>query len=180
MKTTTQQVSEFHKLFEHPIGNIEDLEPLKIRQLRIKLLFEELQELAQAGDILKTFYTLCVNASDKLLGDCFDGDNVNKIEELDAITDLQYVLDGKKLTSGLYVVTEEAFNLVHENNMQKAHLSEQHCIDTITSLSSATEPSSSFSFEKKENYYIVRNSSEKTIKPLDHKKVDLSHLFKKN
>lgn len=190
-KTTTEKVAEFHQLFEHPIGKPNDLEPLKIRQLRIKLLFEELAELTEAGDVKATFAELCVKFLSengvlspqkaqgdydklalKLLG-LEDGDNVNKVEELDAITDIQYVLDGKKLTSGLHEVTDQAFDLVHNNNMQKAHTSDEHAEATINALNDGGD----YNVEHRNGKVLLFNSSGKVIKPHDHKKVDLSILL---
>ena len=181
-KSTTEKVKEFHELFEHPIGTDPNcVEPLKIRQLRIKLLFEELQELAVASDVQGTFGELCTKALNEEFDEnetgYQDGDVVDKVEELDAITDIQYVLDGKKLTSGLHTITEEAFNLVHANNMKKAHTSLEHMLETIH-----TNKWSTFDYSKKENpdgTVLLFNADGKLTKPHDHKKVDLTFLFPK-
>ena len=45
MSKFTESVMEFHKAFGHPINQVIDKVSLKIRKLRIKLLFEELEEL---------------------------------------------------------------------------------------------------------------------------------------
>ena len=180
-KSSLDKVKEFHELFEHPIGLCPNHEePLKIRQLRIKLLFEELSELAEASDVKITFMDLCEGYANKAYSEMkgepekwFDGDNVDKVEELDAITDIQYVLDGKKLTSGLHTVTSEAFDLIHENNMEKAHMSELHCNQTIT----INKMIGANVVEKSEGVFLLYNSDWKLTKPHDHKKVDLSHLI---
>lgn len=192
--SSTDQVKEFHKLFGHPIGESpESNEALKIRQLRIKLLFEELKELSEAGDVKATFAELCIISLSKdgvlspqkahgdydklalkLLG-LEDGDKVNKIEELDAICDIQYVLDGKKLTSGLHTITDKAFELVHTSNMCKAHISHEHAEDTIKALNDG----GGYLTEEREGRFVLLNASGKVIKPHNHKKVDLSVLFKK-
>lgn len=175
--STVDKVKRFHEIFEHPIGDSPlHVEPRNTRSLRIKLLFEELQELAEAGDMIGTFQNLCVNfittVSEKYGKIITDGDNVNKIEELDAITDIQYVLDGKKLTSGLYTVTDEAFDLVHENNMNKAHLSEEHIMETSNKINKNLRA------VFRNDVWIAIDKNGKVIKPLDHKKVDLSSLIK--
>src|SRR6478609_1553583 len=93
-------VKEFHQVFEHPINKLGQ-EQLKIRQLRIKLLFEELKELAEASDCKETFRDLCeATVSDENWLNATDGDNVDHLEELDALCDIQYVLAGKVLTGG--------------------------------------------------------------------------------
>lgn len=176
-KSSVEKVKEFHEMFEHPIGSITSLEPLNIRQLRIKLLFEELAELAEAGDVRETMFSLCHGyvVNNTARGDDFDsqysdGDNVNKKEELDAITDIQYVLDGKKLTSGLYEVCDEAFDLIHENNMQKAHRDLNHIKET------SEKTGVHLTCVIRNGVYIAQNPDGKTTKPWDHKKVTLNHL----
>jgi predicted HAD superfamily Cof-like phosphohydrolase len=189
MNHSLKQVSEFHQLFEHQIGeNSSHEEPLNIRQLRIKLLFEELKELAEASDCKRTFVELCDNYTlDVLdgLGDMegqksereqvltkleiHDGDNVNKLEELDALCDIQYVLNGKILTAGLHKVFDREFTVVHQNNMTKAHSSLEHADETLykTLKDKGT-------IVEKNGYFIVLNESLKVIKPWDHTKVKLS------
>lgn len=170
MKKSVEQVKEFHLAFEHPIGKLEGLEPLKIRQLRIKLLFEEIKELAEASDVQKTFKSLCEKETDDITIH-HDGDNVNKVEELDALCDIQYVLDGKKLTSGLYEVFEEGFNIVHSNNMTKAHRDEEHVKESSEKLGIHLE------CINRNGVYIAVNPDGKLTKPWDHKKVSLNHLI---
>ncbi len=176
MKTTTQKVADFHNLFEHPVGKLNELEPLSIRQLRIKLLFEELEELAQAGDVNGTFLDLCYthikNAEPDNGQAVLDGDNVNKVEELDAISDIQYVLDGKKVTSGLYEISDAAFDLVHENNMKKAHRDREHAKQTVMKT-----PGLFADCIERDGVFLLVRKDGKLIKPWDHKKVDLSILF---
>lgn len=171
-KSTVEQVLAFHELFEHPIGTLEGSEPLKIRQLRIKLLFEELKELAEASDVRKTFYNLCLNTCDSPWHSKADGNNVDRVEELDALCDLQYVLDGKKLTSGLYEIFDQAFDLIHENNMKKAHRSQAHVVETSAIKGVTLE------CIERNGVFVAVDENGKTTKPHDHKKVDLTPLFK--
>jgi predicted HAD superfamily Cof-like phosphohydrolase len=185
-QTSLEMVKEFHELFEHPVGkDFTHVEPLKIRQLRIKLLFEELEELAVAGDVRETFFNLCNDHMNENRqrggdnGDCdhIDGDNVDKKEELDAITDLQYVLDGKKLTSGLHALTKEAFELIHENNMKKAHIDQEHAVATIKHINL---DKGVWETVAKNGKVLLYNPDGKLTKPWDHDKVDLSKLLLKN
>lgn len=116
-RTTLEQVEEFHRIFNHPIAENIGEETLETRQLRIKLLFEELGELAEASDCLGTWDELTSNHADVMLE---DGNNVDHVAELDALCDLQVVLDGKFLTSGHWRHKKEAFAEVHRSNMSKA------------------------------------------------------------
>jgi len=94
-KTTLEQVREFHETYGLPVKGEPHISDEKTNALRINLLAEELEELQEA---LK------------------DGDIV---EVLDALTDLQYVLDGAYLSFGLHHVKQAAFDEVHSSNMSK-------------------------------------------------------------
>ncbi|MCB1782919.1 MAG: nucleoside triphosphate pyrophosphohydrolase family protein [Alphaproteobacteria bacterium] len=94
-KTSLEMVQEFHETYGLPVEDEQTLSDEKTRQLRINLLAEELDELKEAlaqGDLLET---------------------------LDALIDLQYVLDGAFLSFGLQHVKQAAFDEVHRSNMSK-------------------------------------------------------------
>jgi NTP pyrophosphatase (non-canonical NTP hydrolase) len=88
---TLEMVIEFHRKFVEEPGLPID----KIQGCRVSLLQEELRELAEA-----------VYAKDR-------------IEILDALTDLQYVLDGAYIAFGFDHVKQAAFEEVHRSNMSK-------------------------------------------------------------
>lgn len=94
-KSTLEQVQEFHETYGLPVLDQADISDEKTNQLRINLLAEELDELKEA---------------------LADGDLV---ETLDALIDLQYVLDGAFLSFGLQHVKDAAFDEVHLSNMSK-------------------------------------------------------------
>jgi len=179
------QVAEFHATFEHPIGTgPSHVEPLNIRQLRIKLLFEELCELAEASDCMVTIGELCTDKIEDMAsceGGYVDGDNVDKLEELDALCDIQYVLSGKILTSGLHTVFNKNFARVHQNNMNKAHFSMEHAEETLNRTlkgkgTIAQKPlmTTGSKLHVGESVFIVLNEDKKVIKPWDHRKVELT------
>ncbi len=94
-KSTLDQVQEFHETYGLPVLDTPNIADEKTNALRINLLAEELDELKVAleqGDLVET---------------------------LDALIDLQYVLDGAFLSFGLQHVKEKAFNEVHRSNMSK-------------------------------------------------------------
>lgn len=94
-KSTLDQVMEFHETYACTIKTAPDISDSKTNDLRISLLAEELDELKEAlknGDIVET---------------------------LDALIDLQYVLDGAFISFGLQDVKEAAFAEVHASNMSK-------------------------------------------------------------
>lgn len=93
--STIKKVQEFHETYGLPVRGAPDISCAKTNELRINLLAEELDELKEAlaaGDIVET---------------------------LDALIDLQYVLDGAFLSFGLQGVKEAAFAEVHASNMSK-------------------------------------------------------------
>lgn len=94
-KTTLEQVHEFHTIYGAAIKGSPDISDKDLNDFRVRLLQEELDELKEA---------------------LADGDIV---ETLDALTDLQYVLDGAFLSLGLHPVKETAFAEVHRSNMSK-------------------------------------------------------------
>ena len=95
MKTTLEQVREFHETYGLPVKSAPDISDEKTNRLRINLLAEELEELQEALD------------------------NGDIVETLDALIDLQYVLDGAFLSFGLQNKKEAAFAEVHSSNMSK-------------------------------------------------------------
>lgn len=94
-KTTLEQVQEFHETYGLPVENEQTTGSDKTKELRINLLQEELDELKEALE------------------------NNDPIETLDALIDLQYVLDGAFLSFGFQGVKTDAFNEVHRSNMSK-------------------------------------------------------------
>lgn len=95
MKTTLEQVMEFHLRFGHPLHIKPYLTNSTLNDLRVDLLREEVEELKAA------------------LGQC-DPEAV-----LDALSDIQYVLDGAYHALGFSLVKEPAFAEVHRSNMSK-------------------------------------------------------------
>lgn len=94
-KSTLDMVQEFHETYGLPVKSHPDISDKKTNALRINLLAEELDELKEALDC----------------GDI--------VETLDALIDLQYVLDGAFLSFGLQDKKQSAFAEVHASNMSK-------------------------------------------------------------
>lgn len=94
-RSTLEKVQEFHETYGLPVLDEANISDQRTNALRINLLAEELDELKEAlaeGDLVET---------------------------LDALIDLQYVLDGAFLSFGLQSVKETAFDEVHRSNMSK-------------------------------------------------------------
>ncbi len=88
-------VMEFHTTYGLPVKDAPDITDARVNDLRLSLLQEELDELK---DALR------------------DGDMVGV---LDALTDLQYVLDGAYLSLGYHLLKDAAMAEVQRSNMSK-------------------------------------------------------------
>jgi predicted HAD superfamily Cof-like phosphohydrolase len=92
---TVSLVEQWHKLFDVPVRDKPGLPGGQRCALRIDLIDEEFRELRQA---------------------IFERDLV---KALDALVDLQYVLDGTFCEFGLQGLKDEAFMEVHRSNLSK-------------------------------------------------------------
>lgn len=90
------QVAQFHRTFGQPIRDVPTLEDTVLNNMREDLLREEVEELADALDAR------------------------DPVAVLDALTDLQYVLDGAYLSLGFHRYKDAATAEVHRSNMSKA------------------------------------------------------------
>lgn len=94
-QSTISQVTEFNLAFGFPIHTRPHLEDESKNTLRLNLIEEELSELKAA--LAKR----------------------DAVATLDALVDLQYVLDGAFLALGFHHVKDAAFAEVHRSNMTK-------------------------------------------------------------
>ena len=94
-KSSIQLVTEFHKLFGHPIRKAPFLVYDRENTLRLSLIEEEVKELKEA---LKT---------------------KNELEVFDALLDIQYVLDGAFLALGYADYKDAGLAEVHRSNLSK-------------------------------------------------------------
>lgn len=95
-------MKELHQTFNHPIHDQPYLDDFNLNKLRLLLLEEEWKELGDA---------ICAHIEEPSVQ--------NKALVLDALCDLQVVLDGAFLAFGFHTVKDEAFAEVHRSNMSK-------------------------------------------------------------
>ena len=93
--STIEMVEEFHITFGHPVNDIPNVRDMKLNELRVNLIEEELNEL-----------------KDALIA-------MDPAEAFDALCDLQYVLDGAFLALGFHNMKQEGVAEVHASNMSK-------------------------------------------------------------
>ena len=90
-----EQVAEFQDATDQTVNQETSLLTLKEANLRYELMAEENTE----------YFAACVSK--------------DKVEILDAVTDMLYILAGTINSHGLQDLIEPAFELVHQNNMTK-------------------------------------------------------------
>lgn len=111
----TTPVREFHDAFGHPVQYGPVVPTLEHRLLRVKLIAEELTELAQASGVS---LNICPNGKDYRV-DVNEAPNVtvDLVECADALGDLRYVVDGSNLVYGF--PGEAVLAEIHRSNMSK-------------------------------------------------------------
>jgi len=159
MNRYLEAVKEFHEKFNHPTNSKDDDIPLKLRQLRIKLLFEELEELAVATDCKGTFFGLCQD--NNIYAE--DGDTRDKKEEIDALADLQVILSGSILAMGHHENFDAAFEEVQRSNMSKMCDNMKEATDT-QEWYIERDGTESYITEKGDKFIVLRKSDNKILK----------------
>lgn len=86
-----EKVEFFNKIMGQNISDDPENVPLELRQLGIKLIFEELHELAVASDVEGTFMDLCLEKLPEERDEYpTDGDNINVTYQADGLGDVNY------------------------------------------------------------------------------------------
>lgn len=112
-------VREFHEAFEHPISYDPGQPPsIEQRALRVRMLAEELVELARAfGVQMKVDSTEAGDETACVLVRPSDGAKYDPVESADALGDLRYLVDGGNLICGF--PGELVLAEIHRSNMSK-------------------------------------------------------------
>lgn len=124
---TLSMVREFHEVSSHPVHEDVNVKDEELNSLRLALLREEWQELKAALIKAEGAERMVVLENLKKLGvaDATVDETRRQIAEkaeaevLDALCDLQYVLDGTFLALGFHKVKDAAMTEIHRSNMSK-------------------------------------------------------------
>lgn len=124
-KMPFDMVAEFHKVFGHPVHtqpNTETLNDPALRELRVRLIADELVEFAKALNVALRIdfhpsydegdLELCVGVTAME-----DHGSSDQVEAADALADLDYVVNGAALVFGFHLPSMTAE--VHRSNMSK-------------------------------------------------------------
>ncbi|MDN5205585.1 nucleoside triphosphate pyrophosphohydrolase family protein [Fulvivirgaceae bacterium BMA10] len=128
MNKTLRSVEEFHKTFGAPVLNDPEIPARDRVKLRLSLILEELSELAVASEATDDFIDLMKNKIDAIRS---EKESKDPVEAMDALCDLQVVLNGTILEYGLHDKFDESFDEVHRSNMSKACEDEEQGEESI-------------------------------------------------
>jgi predicted HAD superfamily Cof-like phosphohydrolase len=133
MTKSQEQIKEFMIKAGQDVPPGPTASTAKVRELRVKLIAEELAELAEALNIALELYTarkpshFCARLWDaikqalfpdrKILVTADPNTAVNLVDVYDALVDIQYVNEGAGVAFGLDM--EPGFEEVHDSNMSK-------------------------------------------------------------
>lgn len=152
MNNYLEKVKEFHHVFKSPVLETPTIIKESRFKLRYDLIFEELEELRQSYE------------------------DQNKVEILDALSDLVYVTMGAILELGYKNVFDEAFERVHQSNMSKACKTIEEANDTIQWYKEYRDTDSYMEKQDDESYLIFRTTDNKNLKNINYKAVELIDL----
>jgi predicted HAD superfamily Cof-like phosphohydrolase len=117
--SSIDSVREFHQAFGHPVAEKPTGGDKALRELRIKLIAEELGELCEALGVdltLKAGPWSAHTGNNECKVSCVV-DAVDLVEAADALGDLDYVIQGANLVFGF--PSMEIFQEIHRSNMSK-------------------------------------------------------------
>ena len=146
------QVADFHRTFKHPVLETPEIPSETRCKLRVSLLEEEVEELAEAIQ---------------------DGDIV---EIADALCDIQYVLSGAVLEFGLGDKFKTLFDEVQRSNMSKACSNLEEAEATVKHYEAKGVECF---YEKEESglYLVFRKGDRKTLKSVNYSPADLESIL---
>jgi predicted HAD superfamily Cof-like phosphohydrolase len=146
------QVADFHRTFNAPILETPQIPSEQRCELRVNLLQEELNELAQA---IK------------------DNDIV---EIADALCDIQYVLSGAVLEFGLGDKFVELFNEVQRSNMSKACSTEEEAQRTLEHYKQK-DGTEGYYKQVGDKWVTYRNGDDKVLKSVGYSPANIKGML---
>ena len=146
-------VAEFHKTFNAPVLEEEQIPSKERCELRISLLQEELNELKTA-----------IEENDL-------------VEVADALCDIQYVLSGAILEFGMGKKFKTLFDEVQRSNMSKACKTKAEAEATVEHYKKRDNTKSRI-IEKDDKFIVLRIPDDKVLKSVNYSPADLKSILK--
>lgn len=153
------------------------------QRLYIKLLFEEVSEYAYAcgGKAFTEFRKMCATFADSFEEYHVHEHEGNLIEQVDALVDIDYVMNNAIVGSGLVKSFAAAHKFVHDNNMSKFCLSMEEANQTVVAYRAGGlhgKPAMETYYTKIGDLYIIRNKDTNKIMPsINYSKIVPSQLL---
>lgn len=146
-----EDVAEFHRTFHLPVLDEPQIPAADRCQLRMNLLQEELNELAEAIA------------------------NNDLVEAADAFADLQYVLSGAILEFGLGENFRALFEEVHRSNMSKTCATQEEAEATVAHYAALGQ--SGIIEASGDVFLVYRTQDRKVLKNVNYSPADLRKII---
>ena len=175
IQNNLRQVVNFQTTCGHTVKFTDDkyIPTIKERKLRLNLILEELEELAESYGLDKYFINLKDKQSAEKQTDLLnhnielhDTNVFNKIEALDANCDLEVVVLGAYCINGFTNIAKDAFKETMDSNMSKFCKTEDEALATVAG--------------KDDWDYKVVNGNYVFVRKSDNKILKASSFFKPN
>lgn len=201
--TREEKVAVFNRIMGQPVADNHKEVPLKLRQLGIKLIFEELKELAIASGCEKTYFDLCVDSMNEsvvksvfhdapteqtqeyiaehkaikeVVGEHIsDSDIIDEVEQIDGLADVQYTLSWAVNVFGHSSRFIKAFDEACESNNSKACKTKDEAIETVTYWEN--KDGVPCHIEEIDGLFVVKNSFGKVKKSVNYIPTNYKLLF---
>jgi len=174
MSNYLDSVSKFHDAFEHPIEIEIKEDNLELRELRLSLLFEEIVELSFAMGTNKKLRELIAKFQDTINENPVKYD---KVETVDALGDMQYVLSGGVLAMGYTNVFDLCFDEIQRSNMSKMCATKQEAEDTIKYYKEERGETAEMHIIEKNGNFIVKRADGKILKNMYYSPANLEQFI---
>lgn len=173
-----ESIIEFQKAGGHTVAYSTDnhIPSIEDRKLRLKLIFEELSELADAYGMKDTFAKIC-NFYSNANSYKINTNTFNKVEALDALCDLSVVVNGGFCISGFTDIAQEAYDETMRSNMSKFCYSLDEALATVAGKDDWTYKVTNIN--GRDVYVFLRKSDGKILKGSQFFKPDYSKLLEK-
>ena len=178
VKNSLEQVKEFMVTFKQPVHSTPTVPNEALIKFRLKLILEELTEIARDCGASKEFSKLLIDKYIEVLTHTTKLSLEGKEEIpnlkgiLDNLIDLRYVADGMVHAFGLGSVHDLAFADVHSANMAKVCSSEEEAMITLEKYKK--EGIDTYWEQHGTNWLVYRTSDKKALKSYKWKERDLS------
>lgn len=176
-----KDVKEFVIATGQPVLELNEDISADRKKLRLNLIAEELLELASSfdtGDDGNKEYGSYVHYVVAFINNTYTKHHPykmsgDKVEQLDALTDLLYVVNGTIIECGLEDVAEDAWNEVHRSNMSKI------LTDRTVAYNEARNQTVNCHVEEvaPSKYVIRKDSDNKVVKPNTYYPANLRRIL---